>query len=107
MESIGIRASLSPSFVLHRWISISFVSLHVLLQAKTDPRRLLPLIDYLRSLISPSTVSNPFLEITAWSLIEKLNAFQWRIPSVWHDISAQAKESFDHPSKIVRERIVR
>lgn len=86
-----------------RWLS----SVFALLQVKTDPRRLLPLIDYLRSLASPSIVSNPFLEITAWSLIQKLNAFQWRIPSVWREISAQAKELFDHPSKIIRERIVR
>lgn len=68
---------------------------------------MIPLIDYLRALIHPLNSSNPFLEITAWSLIQKLSAFQWRIPTVWHDIVAQAKELLDHPSKIIREQIVR
>lgn len=68
---------------------------------------MVPLIDYLRSMVAPSMVTNPFFEMTAWSLIQKLNAFQWRIPSVWHEINEHAKELLDHPSKPIRERVVR
>jgi hypothetical protein len=65
------------------------------------------IIDFLRTLLNTKITSNPFNEIAHWSLIRNLSEFQWRIPSIWRDIIEHAKESLDHPSLGVRERIAK
>ncbi|CAF2692623.1 unnamed protein product [Rotaria sp. Silwood2] len=48
---------------------------------------------------------NAFNEICRWTLIQNLNEFQWRIPSIWCEINDYAKVLLDHPYKNVREGI--
>jgi hypothetical protein len=64
-------------------------------------------IQFLCSLINNQTIVNTLTESSRWCLIHTLKLFQWRIPSIWCDIQKQAKQLLDHPSKSVREYIVR
>ena len=64
-------------------------------------------IDFLRTLISTKPTSNTFNEAAHWSLIQNLNEFDWRIPSIWHDIIEHSKLLLDHSSSDVRERIAK
>jgi hypothetical protein len=65
------------------------------------------IIDFLRTLLNSQITSNPFNEIAHWSLIRNLSEFQWRIPSIWHNIIEHVKESLDHSSAGVREHIAK
>lgn len=62
-------------------------------------------IEYLRSLIVHKATGNTFLETCAWTLVQKLNNFEWRIPSVWMSIMDHVSNFLDHPYKAIRERI--
>ena len=74
-------------------------------QEDEDPRRMSRPIEYLRSLVVHKTSTNTFLETCAWTLIQKLNNFEWRIPKVWVSITDYARNFLDHPYKAIRERI--
>lgn len=62
-------------------------------------------IEYLRSLVIHKASNNTFLETSAWTLVQKLNNFEWRIPKVWASITDYARNFLDHPYKAIRERI--
>ena len=63
------------------------------------------LIHFLHSLINTANTSTTLNEAARWTLIDSLEGFQWRIPSVWRSIHEQAKDLMDHQSGLVRRRI--
>lgn len=64
-------------------------------------------IGFILTLIDSKTTSNTFNEISRWSLIRNLSQFQWRIPSIWHQINVHVRTLLDHPSSGLRERIAK
>ena len=62
-------------------------------------------IEFLRSLIQTKTPLNTFAEISRWSLLQNLQEFAWRIPSIWREINEQTKLLLDHSSSAVRQRV--
>ncbi|CAF3858415.1 unnamed protein product [Rotaria sp. Silwood1] len=73
--------------------------------ADVDPRRTYRTVEFMHSLINTPSTANTFIETSRWNLVEQLRNFEWRIPAVWHEINAHAKDLLEHPYKAVRERI--
>lgn len=59
------------------------------------------------ALINNKIILNTTNEICRWSLIERLNQFQRRIPSIWNEINKNAILLLDHPSEDVRFKIAK
>ncbi|CAF3648807.1 unnamed protein product [Rotaria sp. Silwood1] len=70
----------------------------------TWPKMIKP-IEFLRSLINTPTTVNTLNEASRWYLIQQLNIFQWRVPSVLCSINEHVKKLLDHPFKAVRDRM--
>ncbi|CAF0997933.1 unnamed protein product [Rotaria sordida] len=73
--------------------------------ADVDPRRTYHTVEFMRSLINTPSTANTFIETSRWNLVEQLRNFEWRIPAVWHEVNAHAKDLLEHPYKAVRECI--
>ncbi|CAF1347445.1 unnamed protein product [Rotaria sordida] len=71
-----------------------------------DPRRMYRPIQFLRALINNQTSVNTLNEASRWYLIQQLDIFEWRIPSIWYSINEHVKKKLDHPFKVVRDRMV-
>ncbi|CAF1351883.1 unnamed protein product [Rotaria sordida] len=71
-----------------------------------DPRRMYRPIQFLRALINNQTSVNTLNEVSRWYLIQQLDIFEWRIPSIWYSINEHVKKQLDHPFKVVRDRMV-
>ena len=63
------------------------------------------LIQFFVRLIENKTILSTTNEITRWTLINRLNHFNWRIPSIWCEINQHARSLLDHTSEDVRYRI--
>ncbi|CAF1072340.1 unnamed protein product [Rotaria sordida] len=73
--------------------------------ADVDPRRTYHTVEFMRSLINTPSTANTFIETSRWNLVDQLRNFEWRIPGVWHEVNAHAKDLLEHPYKAVRECI--
>ncbi|CAF4233790.1 unnamed protein product [Adineta steineri] len=63
------------------------------------------MIDFIRSLINLKIPLNTFAEISRWSLLQNLDLFEWRIPSIWCEINEQTIRLIDHSSSDVQSRL--
>jgi hypothetical protein len=52
-------------------------------------------------------MSNTFLELPKWILVQSLGNLEWRIPTNWTSVYQQAKQTLHHPYKAIREQIAK
>ncbi|CAF4196637.1 unnamed protein product [Adineta steineri] len=88
------------SEVLSHWNACVFYMI-----INKDPRRMFRVIHFLCTLINAKSTSNTFNESARWCLIQNLDKFHWRIPSVWCEVYKHIAELLDHSSLSVRTRI--
>lgn len=63
------------------------------------------LIHFFHTLIDDRTTLSTTNEVSRWTLIHRLNHFNWRIPSIWREINEHARLLVDHVSDDVRYSI--
>lgn len=67
-----------------------------------DPRRMFHLVEHFRRLINKDIEMN---EIIRWTIIQRLIHFQWKIPSIWHEINRNALPYLNHTSDELKFKI--
>ncbi|CAF2134732.1 unnamed protein product [Rotaria magnacalcarata] len=70
-----------------------------------DPRRMYRPIQFLQSLINNPAVINISSVTSLWYIIQQLDVFKWRVPSIWCYINDHVKKLLHHSFTAIRDRM--